>query len=608
MLGDKRMVIIFKEIIMSIKKAPKILLFEILYKIITSLCLVPCLVALFNFSLKVTGYSFITTRNINNIIKNPFLILFFVLILLLFAMITLLEVFTLTLFFGYDFKEKGFHLRELFILIFKESKRLFKPSNIILVLYTICMIPIINFISITKYLTGYMQIQEYIYNNIIKSKMIVVFLTVIFIILFILCIQMIFVFCYFFLEHKNLNDSFESSKKLMKGKVMKTISYICFCNLFFIVLYILFYLIIILFVQLGAKFFYDQNVAYAAFLTIFNKTNKVFVLLLSALEIVSNFCLTVHLYFKYSGKRKKMYPIIFTRKGFTKKLPFRVKKVIAKIIVSTLILTSVGIYLIINNEYTLLNDEKTKITSHRGNSISAPENTIASIQYAINEMADYAEIDARETEDGVIVVFHDSNLKRITKINKKISDVTYEQIKNLDVGGWFSDEFIGERIPTLEEVIQYSKGKIKLNIELKTSKKDKYLEESIVNLIEENDFVDSCVITSFNYQSLRKIKKLNPNIRTGYILSAVYGNFYDLKDADFFSIQRNFVTERTVAEIHKRGKEVHVWTVNDKKHIGNLSRIGVDNIITDDPVLARTIIYSADFPEYTTNFLKLIFR
>lgn len=247
------------------------------------------------------------------------------------------------------------------------------------------------------------------------------------------------------------------------------------------------------------------------------------------------------------------------------------------------------------------------ITSHRGSSISAPENTIHALQSSVDEMADFAEIDVQQTKDGVSVIVHDQNLKRTTGMNANIWTKTYDQIKDLDAGSWFAPEFADARIPTLEEAVVFSKGKIKLNIEIKPHTKYKNLEKDVVRIIEENDFVEECVITSFNYGSLTKIKKLNSDIKTGCILSPVYGEFYDMKYSDFYSLEKNFLTARMVYQIHQRGKKVHVWTVNSEEYLDKMAKLGVDNIITDDPVLARNILYSKDLPDYTVNFLKLIF-
>lgn len=585
----------------------QIIVYELSFKIITGLCLVPFFVFLINFFLKISGYSYISSRNISSLISNPMTIVCLFGIGIISAFMILIEISILTLYFGHDFKGKQLQFSKLLFLSVKEIRRIIKPKNIILIFYVICIIPIINFITISSTLVTNTQIPEIIIDYIKKSETLTV-LTIVFIILvFILSVQMIFVFCYFFLEHKSLADSFTCSRLLIKGKVIKTIGYIFICNVFFVFVYVLFYLLIIGLVTMGVKLFDVQRLAFAIFLSLFNMTNKIVLLIISSLEIVTNFSLTVHLYLRYSGKGKKRYPLSFEKNETKKKYPFKIKGVLALMVIGTTILNGIGIYYIIHEDYSLLNGEKTQITSHRGNSILAPENTLVALEYAIRDLSDYAEIDVQETKDGEIIVFHDASLKRITGINKNIWTLNYNEIKDLDVGSWFSKEFVDVRIPTLDEAIKFSKGRIKLNIEIKPTGHDKNLEESVVRLIEENDFVDECVVTSFNYKSLTKIKKLNENIKTGYILSAVYGNFYDLKNADFFSMERNFVNERIVIETHKRGKEIHVWTVNREHYIDRLAAIGVDNIITDDPVMARTIIYSREIPEYTLNLLKLIF-
>lgn len=108
-----------------------------------------------------------------------------------------------------------------------------------------------------------------------------------------------------------------------------------------------------------------------------------------------------------------------------------------------------------------------QITAHRGASGSAPENTLIALQKAIEAGADYAEIDVQETSDGRLVLLHDPDLKRTTGLKKNIWQTTYNELKHLDAGSWFSDEFSAERIPLLEDAIELVRGKMLLNIELK---------------------------------------------------------------------------------------------------------------------------------------------
>ena len=135
--------------------------------------------------------------------------------------------------------------------------------------------------------------------------------------------------------------------------------------------------------------------------------------------------------------------------------------------------------------------------------------------------------------------------------------------------------------------------------------KEYSVEEKLVGLIKKYEYENQCVVSSTNYITLKKIKLLNKDIRTGYILSAVYGNFYDKAYIDFFSIRSNFINLKVVNSIHKAGKEVHAWTVNTSNELERMKSIGVDCIITDRPSLAREILYRDDT---NGSFIQLIYH
>lgn len=116
------------------------------------------------------------------------------------------------------------------------------------------------------------------------------------------------------------------------------------------------------------------------------------------------------------------------------------------------------------------------------------------------------------------------------------------------------------------------------------------------------------MVTSASFGYLKQVKELAPQIRTGYIISAAYGNFYSSETVDFISIRSSFVDERLVENVHSQGKAVHVWTVNQKGEIERLRLLGVDNIITDYPILAREIIYREEATETLLEYLHMVFR
>jgi len=244
------------------------------------------------------------------------------------------------------------------------------------------------------------------------------------------------------------------------------------------------------------------------------------------------------------------------------------------------------------------------VTAHRGGALMAPENTISSLGYTIDSGADFAEIDVQETKEGELVLLHDNSLKRTAGVNKNVWEMEYAEIEKLDAGSSFHKKFRGEKIPTLDEVLKFCKGRLDLNIEIKYNGKNKGIVKKVVRVIEQNGFEDHCVITSMNYGFLQQVKKANPNIRTGYIMTMTYGSVSRITAADFFSVKYTYIDEAFVREAHSLGKEVHAWTVNYRGDIKRMMDVGVDNIITDNPLLVRKVMNRES--ETETGFWELM--
>jgi glycerophosphoryl diester phosphodiesterase len=262
------------------------------------------------------------------------------------------------------------------------------------------------------------------------------------------------------------------------------------------------------------------------------------------------------------------------------------RKPVAVAAVAFLIVSVVVSVVLVNN---LQLDDEIIITAHRAGATKAPENTLAAIEQAIVDGAQFAEIDVQETADGEIVVLHDTDLLRLAGVDRKVWEMTYDEIGKLDVGSWFSAEFAGERVPTLREAVQASRGRLKLNIELKPNGREKALVESVVQTIKEEEFESDCIVTSLDYESVRRAKQLNPSIRVGYIVFETIGKLGKL-DVDIISLNSKLATHASVAAVKRQGKEIHVWTVNDPIAMSELIDVGVDGIITDRPdLLARVI-------------------
>ena len=232
------------------------------------------------------------------------------------------------------------------------------------------------------------------------------------------------------------------------------------------------------------------------------------------------------------------------------------------------------------------------ITYHRGYSSRAPENTMAAFEAALEDGCPRIELDVQMTADGVAVVTHDTSLRRCTGCNANIYDLPYVQVQQLDAGRWFHRQFTGSYIPTLEEVLALCKGKAELNIEIKPSTFTPTLEAETVRLIHAYDYGADCVVTSQSYETLCKVKELDPDpdITTGYILALGVGTYYDLPAADFFSVESTFITAGMVQQIHLRGKTISAWTINRQQDAEKLLQLGVDDLITDKPEIIAPLL------------------
>ncbi len=229
------------------------------------------------------------------------------------------------------------------------------------------------------------------------------------------------------------------------------------------------------------------------------------------------------------------------------------------------------------------------ITAHRGSKRKAPENTLSALRQAIADGADYAEIDVQTTADGVVVLLHDGDLRRVAALNRQLHELNYDELREIDIGSWFAPEFSRERIATLQEAMEVARGRIKLNIELKFNRSDPTLAEKVGHLIQRNGFAADCVVSSLNFPALTEIKRVVPDLTTGFIVFQAVGNLSKM-DADFLSLNAARATPSLVRDVHRRGKEVHVWTVDEPSHVLSMLEVGVDNIITGDPQGVRRLL------------------
>ncbi len=235
--------------------------------------------------------------------------------------------------------------------------------------------------------------------------------------------------------------------------------------------------------------------------------------------------------------------------------------------------------------------------AHRGASGHAPENTIAAFDLAVKMKADYFEVDVQRSKDGRLVIMHDTSVDRTTDGTGEIRDLTLAQLKQLDAGSWFSPAYAGERVPTLEEVLDRYRGKgIKILIELKDPARYPGIERQVAKALAKRnlDKRDKVVVQSFDLKSIQRFHRWLPRVPIGVLLSK--GDYQEtgvtnahLRSfavyADYVNPDKDLVNADLVQRVHRHGMKILPYTIRDQSAANLLFAAGVDGFITDFPEL-----------------------
>jgi glycerophosphoryl diester phosphodiesterase len=236
--------------------------------------------------------------------------------------------------------------------------------------------------------------------------------------------------------------------------------------------------------------------------------------------------------------------------------------------------------------------------AHRGASFDAPANTLAAFERAAAVGADGIELDVHLSRDGEMVVIHDFAVDHTTDGRGLVRDKTLAELKELDAGRWFGSAFAGQRIPTLQEVIDAVGRRLLLNIELKArGQRDDGLAAAVAAAVEQNNLFDRVVVSSFSRLAIRRVRHLNPRIPIGYL-------YYldplltrrpwprDLPRPEALHPWFKMIDENYVRWARGQGYRIHTWTVDDPATMRRLAEWGVEIIITNRPDVLQQVLAS----------------
>lgn len=563
----------------------------ILYKLLTELVFLPAMRGIWSLTLRVSPVNYLTNTNAHQIFTAPSILGGIALIAILVALWNLYE-FSIVLH-GLDRARRGepSGLPALFRVSLADIRHVLHPKNWPILLYCVLLIPFTDMYVTASYITQ-LAVPEYILG-VIRAKpgilalygagiLAVVLLTVFFALVLPL----------FMLERKPFGSAVKESCRCVKQRFCEVLTALARWNIGVLL-------------RTGLLFALAAALLYGIAALVGLESTRAMLLLSRALQLVElpffGFLLDCRvtvaqctilglLYFRMQGLPQPDVPP-------DNKPARRSGRLLLTVLVAGVTLASCAatVYLLsLPQDDALLSavgGVTPLVTYHRGDCSIAPENTIPAFRSAIRKGGDRIELDVQMSRDGVVVVTHDTSLKRCTGKNAKVYDLTFAEIETLDAGRWFSARFAGTRIPSFEEVLQLCQGRIDLNVEIKPSAATPALEAETVRLLREYGFDSSnCVITSQSYETLHKVKALAPEYPTGYILALGVGNYYDLPDADFFSVETTFITSGMVNAVHLRGKTVSAWTIDREKVATHMLELGVDDLITDKPDMVQDLL------------------
>lgn len=224
--------------------------------------------------------------------------------------------------------------------------------------------------------------------------------------------------------------------------------------------------------------------------------------------------------------------------------------------------------------------------AHRGASGYAPENTLAAFRRAVALGATFIETDLQLTRDAHFVALHDETVNRTTTGQGAVQHLTLAEVGRLDAGSWFGSEFMGERVPTLLDIVDFArKHDVVFYLEMKPSGFWGG-EHALISALRDSGAIQRTVIISFDPVILAGLRKIEPTLMTGLLYDGNLENPFEKAleiGARQLAVKGDLVTPNLLSEAHKRDLQVVCWTINNPAHMRMLAAAGVDGIMSDYP-------------------------
>lgn len=522
---------------------------------------------IFRLALNFAGEDNLDKNNIYHIISNPISFILLIVLILTAAFFMFIEFSTLTFTIYGQLVESTYSIRNIASNAWKKMKNLIGIQIIFFIGYFILSIPVAN-IGIKSILSQNFYIPKFITDELSKSNSGSLILSVVVVVATYIHIRLIFTLPLTAIGDKKILDSIKESWRLTKKGKLK----------FFITIGIfeLIYATISLFtLSLTTSFlaFIDPKgnnfIIETLFFTILSST----VFFFGALSKVTSITAII--------------TVLIEENQISKELIINKKEDKKKSRVLLFLSTVLVLGIIVFNGFTLYSNgvnNNIKTIAHRGYVEKGVENSIEALEAAAKAGVDYVEMDVLMTKDNKFIVMHDYNLKRLAGINKKVQDMTYNELVGLPI----SQSGHTSRIPSFEEYVKRAKElNIKLVVELKPhgGESNNYV-DIFIEKVKELDIENNYKYMSLDLKVMEELESKAPQLETGYIIPFQFGKFSN-NNVDFFAIEDFSFSNTLVKQAKSQNKSVYVWTINDPSLITKYLQSPANGIITDEPVQVK---------------------
>ena len=584
----------------SLSNWTTLLLFELFYKVICYSLVYSLSQDILNYALKTANISYLSFENAGQLLTAPLSVILLILLLLLITVVTFFEISALYVYCEKGWKHESLTVRQLVKDAARNCRGLLHIKTL-LFFWGFMLTVLLAVSTFSQHVLGWIKIPEFIMEFITQNRLFLIEYAALLIILNYVFFLYLFILPSIILFKKNVKSSWREGTSLINNRKAGTIGKILFSYAAFFLGTFIIIVLAVLCLAAYTKLFYPATEAEAVFRFLYKRWSSPLFLTAGTIGTIWLFSVIIVLFHNY---REDSRPA-----------PIKTQKNLFSIVKRTVIIIGTVILLLLFSETELGGNfiypdrSSTQIIAHRAGATFAPENTMAALNQAIEDRADAAEIDVQQLKDGTLIVMHDSNFKRTTGVNKNVWEVTYPEIKDYDAGFYFSPDYAGEPVPTLEDMLKIAKNKINLMIELKLTGRgqESSLETQTLELINRYSMINQCTIASMDLKLLENIKKTEPKIDTVYITPLLYSRNFDIDYIDAYSVETTSLSRDITSSIRMQNKKVYGWTANSEAAIDKNLRYHVDGIITDNPLLVDYYIESTSEPLSLGAFADAVF-